>query len=104
MAKDRFSKFKPANWHSGFKQTGSFIRPYKSEINGTSKPYKKQRHPDQTDKLRTLYRLAEKHLNDWEKNFMTGILSNDNVLSDKQIEIIKKIRVKYKPFILNLQS
>lgn len=103
MAKDRFNRFKPANWHSGFKQTGSMIRPYKSEINTTTK-FKKSRHPEQTDKLKTLLKLTQNHLNEWEKNFMTSILSNDNVLSDKQNEIVGKIRTKYKKLILNVLS
>ncbi len=102
MAKDRFSKFKPTNWHSGFKQTGSMIRPYKSETNTTK--YKKNRHPDQTDKLKTLLQLTQNHLNEWEKNFMTSILSNDNILSDKQNEIVSKIRTKYKKLVLNVLS
>ena len=108
MAKDRFNRFKPINWHSGFKQTGSFIKPYKSEVNkvaaSSSKPYKKTRSQEQTNKLKTLFKLSQDHLNEWEKNFMTSILSNDNILSDKQNEIVSKIRVKYKKLILNVLS
>ena len=94
MAKDRFSNQKPIYWHSGFKQTGSFIKPEFVKI-----PKKKTRSIDDNDRLTTLFRCVEENLSEWEKEFMISILSHDNVLTDKQKAIIQKIKLKSLPFI-----
>ncbi len=99
MAKDRFSKFKPANWHSGFKQTGSFIRPYKSEINivnkVSTKPKKRPRTQLQNMLLIGITNTSEANYNDWEKGFLETINQWKFELSDKQKNILLNLKEKY---------
>ena len=95
MAKDRFNRFKPINWHSGFKQTGSFIKPYKSEVNkvaaSSSKPKKALKSPGQAAYLEEIYNLYSQHMSDWERNFWTSIMSVPFQISIKQKEILRRI-------------
>jgi len=91
MAKDRFSKQKPIYWNTGFKQTGSFIKP---EFN--SAPKRKARSEEQTDRIKTLYQVAKNNLTTWENDFMLTILSHDFILTPKQNEIIQRIKQKFK--------
>ena len=85
MAKDRFSKFKPINWNSEFKQTGSFIKP---EI---VKPKKELRDPEVTKFLVSVLEDFEKYMTKWEYDFIKSIILVPFKCSSKQVEIIKKI-------------
>jgi hypothetical protein len=97
MAKDRFSNQKPINWHSGFKQTGSFIKPYKSDINtvnkavtqNTDKPKKALRTAEQTTRLETAYNTYSQYMSEWDREFWVSIIAVPFQISDKQKEILK---------------
>ena len=97
MAKDRFSNQKPINWHSGFKQTGSFIRPYKSDVNtvnkavtqNTAKPKKAHKTLEQTTRLEKTYNNYSQYMSEWDRNFWISIISVPFQVSEKQMEILK---------------
>jgi len=90
MAKDRFSRQKPINYHTGWKQTGSFIKPQKEEKKEFEYKTRKQ-HQIIIDVYQTYY----DYLSDWEKTFMVGIRDMPYKLSPKQTEILRKIVLKY---------
>ena len=98
MAKDRFNRFKPINWHSGFKQTGSFIKTYKSEVNtvtsSSTKPKKTLKSPEQVAYLEETYEIYSQYMSDWERNFWTSIMSVPFQISTKQKEILRNITKK----------
>lgn len=90
MAKDRFSSQKPINYHSGWKQTGSFIKPevkVKKEYE-----YKTRRHHQVIVEMHQLY---YSFLNDWESKFIIGVRDMPYKLTPKQVEILRKISQKY---------
>ena len=90
MAKDRFNRFKPINWHSGFKQTGSFIKP---EVE--TKPQKRIRTQSQNQLLIDIANNFGIKYNDWEKNFLETINKFPFELSDKQKDILLQMKKKY---------
>ena len=90
MAKDRFNKFKPINWHSGFKQTGSFIKP---EVE--TKPKKRIRTQLQNQLLFDIANNFGAGYNDWEKNFLETVNKFQFELSDKQKDILLQLKEKY---------
>lgn len=104
MAKDRFNRFKPINWHSGFKQTGSFIKSYKSEVNkfavSSVKPKKQHRSDELQNKLLNLYNIYKPVLTEWENEFLKSIISLPFQLTDKQKDVIKRI-IKKHPELIN---
>jgi len=92
MAKDRFNRFKPINWHSGFKQTGSFIN--------NEKPNHKLRSNEYQNKLLNLYNIYKPVLTEWENEFLKSIISLPFQLTDKQKDIVKRITKKH-PELMN---
>jgi hypothetical protein len=90
MAKDRFNRFKPINWHSGFKQTGSFIKP---EVE--TKPQKRIRTQSQNQLLIDIANNFGINYNDWENNFLETINKFPFELSDKQKDILLQMKKKY---------
>ena len=82
MAKDRFKT--RASYDTDFKYGIE-------EIKGEGK--KRTVTEKQVQFLKSLYKIQT--LNNWEKDFIKSILRFD-VLTPKQIEIIKKIHIKYK--------
>jgi len=120
MPKDRFSKFKPVNWNSDWKKTGSFGSQYntlelkdaydayaenaklkqqitiqKQQKQTLVKPKKTVRTPDQTNVLQFIYDSGKEHMSEWECNFMDSILAVPYQISLKQKEIIRGIIKKY---------
>jgi hypothetical protein len=91
MAKDRFNRFKPINWNSGFKQTGSFIKPESK---------KQHRSTSGQQKLLVLYEIYRPVLTEWENEFLKSVISLPFELTDKQREVIKRISMKH-PDLLN---
>jgi hypothetical protein len=121
MPKDRFSKFKPINWNSDWKKTGSFGSQYntlerkdaydayaknaelkqqitiqKQQKQASVKSKKTIRTPEQTNKLELQYSMVKTYLNEWEDSFFNTLLSHQFSLSEKQSEIIKKTWLKYR--------
>jgi hypothetical protein len=90
MAKDRFNKFKPINWNSDFKQTGSFLKPENNIINK-----KKIRTFSQNQLLIDITNLHYTKYNNWEKKFLETINIHQYKLSDKQKNILIQIKEKY---------
>lgn len=90
MAKDRFSRHKPINWNSDWKQTGSFIKP---EIKEKKEYEYKTRQQHQT--IIKTFQQYNTFMNDWEKTFVIGIRDMPYKLTFKQTEILKKIIQKY---------
>jgi hypothetical protein len=89
MAKDRYSRFKPINWDSDFKQTGSFLPK-------DQKPKKQLRTFEQSEKLIRIKKEFGLYMTDWELNFIDSIISVPYQLSEKQKEILMKIKDKIK--------
>ena len=87
MAKDRFSKHKPINWHSGFKQTGSFIKPEKTNT--------KYRTKNQQDFIDAVSICWNNKMNSWELEFIANIRFTPWLISDKQWNKLKEINDKY---------
>lgn len=118
MPKDRFSKFKPVNWNNDWKKTGNWGSRYNTlerkdaydayqanaefkekitiqkQVQVPVKPKKQLRTPEQTNILQWIYDAGKEHLNEWELNFISSILSVPFKLSPKQIEIVKNIHTK----------
>lgn len=88
MAKDRFSSQKPINYHSGWKQTGSFIKLEVKE--------KKYRTKDDQNWIDFIDQCFGSIMNDWEKNFITTIRFSTFPFTEKQSIKIKDIFQKYK--------
>jgi hypothetical protein len=84
MAKDRFSKYKPVNWNSGYKATGSFLKP--------DKPRKELKSTELITKLTSIVQTFSMYLTQWEVNFITNLLSHPYALSDKQNQVISNIK------------
>ncbi len=97
MAKDRFSKQKPINWHIGFKNTGSFIRPYKSEVPKDKAPKKtfKHRTREEQDLLDITSIWYYNKMNEWEKTFIDNLRFKPFACSEKQLKKIDDIIEKY---------
>lgn len=90
MPKDRFSKFKPINWNTGFKQTGSFIKH-----ESPSTPKKSIRTLEQNNVLYHIFDSGKEHMSEWELTFFNSILSVPYQISLKQKEVIKGVIKKY---------
>ena len=90
MAKDRFSRQKPINYHTGWKQTGSFIKPQK-EVKKEFEYKTRKQHQIIIDIYQTYYNF----LNDWEKTFIIGVRDMHYKLTPKQTEILRKLVLKY---------
>ena len=87
MAKDRFNRFKPINYHSGWKATGSFI----------SLPNNKPRLTnEQLDMLSLIQNDFSEHMNDWEKGFIRNLIISNFQLTKRQKVKLKSIINKYK--------
>lgn len=84
MAKDRFNKFKPINWNSNWKQTGSFKTGY-------VKPLPKSRSHEQSLFINNLILNHSAIMNDYELDFMRTISSHGYELSQKQKKVLKSI-------------
>jgi hypothetical protein len=91
MAKDRFSRHKPINWNSGWKQTGSFIKP---ERKVEKKEYEYKNRAQHQIILR-IFQECNEYINDWERTFMIGIRDMPFKLTPKQTELLRKIYLKY---------
>ncbi len=88
MAKDRFNRFKPINWNSGFKQTGSFIKP---EV----KKSPKIRNKNQQEFVDAISLCWNSKMNDWELEFVNNIRFTPWLISDKQWNKLVEINKKY---------
>jgi hypothetical protein len=88
MAKDRFSSQKPINYHSGWKQTGSFIKPEVKEIK-----YRTRKDQDWIDFIDQCFGSV---MNDWEKGFIENIRFSTFPFTEKQSIKIRDIFEKYK--------
>ena len=120
MPKDRFSKFKPVNWNSDWKKTGSFGSQYntlerkdaydayaenaklkhqitiqKQQKQLPTKPKKTIRTSDQNNVLKHIFEVGEKHMSEWELTFFNSILAVPYQISPKKKEIIRGIIKKY---------
>ena len=90
MGKDRFNRFKPINWNNNWKATGSKISGSLSGQNA-----KRSRYPESHELLNNLFNQISHHLNDWERQFMTGITDKKFLLTLKQKQTLEKIYTKY---------
>jgi hypothetical protein len=88
MAKDRFNRFKPINWNSSFKQTGSFIKP---EV----KKSPKIRDKNQQEFVDAISLCWNSKMNEWELEFVSSIRFSPWMLSDKQMSKLTEINIKY---------
>jgi len=91
MAKDRFSRQKPINWNSGWKQTGSFIKP---EVKVVQKEYNYKTRKQQ-EVIVHVKQEYWKFMNEWERTFIVGIEKMPYKLTSKQISILKNTIKKY---------
>jgi hypothetical protein len=92
MAKDRFSRHKPINWSKGFKETGSMIRPYKSEIEIKEVKYKtREQHHTLLDVKNNYYEF----MSEWEKGFINTLIEKPYYPTEKQKDIVKNLIQKY---------
>jgi hypothetical protein len=97
MAKDRFNRFKPINWDPSFKQTGSFLPK-------DQKPKKQLRTFEQSEKLIRIRKTFGSYMTDWELNFLDSIISVPYQLSEKQREVLMKIKDKMKLIYLQQEG
>jgi hypothetical protein len=120
MPKDRFSKFKPVNWNSDWKKTGSFGSQYntlerkdaydayaenaklkqqitiqKQQVQLPAKPKKGIRTQLQNQLLFDIANNFGAGYNNWEKNFLETINKFQFELSDKQKDILLQLKEKY---------
>jgi hypothetical protein len=91
MAKDRFSSQKPINYHSGWKQTGSFIKPEGKVVSKEPQYRTRQQHKI----ILNVQSVYSEFMNDWELNFIENLAKVPYKPSDKQKEILRKIILKY---------
>jgi hypothetical protein len=88
MAKDRFSSQKPINYHSGWKQTGSFIKPEVKKVTYRSR--------EDQDWITFIDRCFGSVMNEWEKGFIENIRFSTFPFTEKQSIKIRDIFEKYK--------
>jgi hypothetical protein len=84
MAKDRFSKFKRANWDKQFKYGSDSL----AESNKRSKMEKSV--------FDSCCKLLKYPLTQWELNFINSIINNKTQLTLKQSKSLTTIILKYK--------
>jgi len=112
MAKDRFSRFKKSNYDYTFRYGTDEIIDYKEYDRKRKLQYEKWNDlPDNKKKKKEiklslkagltiqqrdyiLNLIKQTTTNDWEKKFLRSLLVCDKALSQKQKEIVKRIKIK----------
>ncbi len=84
MAKDKFNRFKPINWNSNWKQTGSFRTGY-------VKPLPKSRSHEQSLFINDLLSNYSDQMNPYELDFIRSISSHSYELTQKQKKVLRII-------------
>lgn len=84
MAKDRFNRFKPINYSSSWKATGSKlnIQPKRSIMDKST-----------MEVISYLLQYKDK-MNDWEKGFLRSLVINGTSLTPRQKDKVKQIKEK----------
>jgi len=87
MGKDRFSRFKPINYSSSWKATGSF-QP--------TTPSKPRLTTEQLDMIGKIQNDFREHMNDWEKGFVRNLIVSNFQLTKRQKVKLRDIITRYK--------